>query len=184
MGQIKSNREARCLLLDWGDTVMRVFPEYAGPMSAWPRVEAVEGIVEVLETLHSDWTIALATNAADSEEGEIRSALARAGLDQLFDRVYCYRGIGHRKSAPEYLEQVLADLGIDPNRVVMVGDDFEADVLAANRSGIRAVWFNERGTDDEMSSMHRTIHDLRELAACLRTLGEWGYQNGVSPCTI
>ena len=42
------NREARCILLDWGDTVMRVFPENAGPMFTWPRVEELDGIKEVL----------------------------------------------------------------------------------------------------------------------------------------
>ena len=164
------NRETRCLLLDWGDTVMRVFPEYEGPMLAWPRVEAIEGITEALATLRPDWTIALATNAADSEEREIWSALARAGLDQLIDRVYCFRGVGHRKSAPEYFEQILADLEIEPNRAVMVGDDFEADIVSANRSGIRAIWFHEDGTDDKTGAMHRTIHDLAELQETLEML--------------
>ena len=139
-------------------------------MSTWPRVEAVEGIAEALAALRRDWTIALATNAADSEEGEIWSALARAGLDRLIDRVYCMRGVGHRKSEPEYFAKVLADLGIEPIRAAMVGDDFEADVASANRSGIRAVWFHENGTDDRSSAMYRTIHDVSELAEALGML--------------
>ena len=170
MPETRRNRETRCLLLDWGDTVMRVFREYEGPMFAWPRVEAIEGITEALAALRPVWTIALATNAADSEEREIWSALARAGLDQLIDRVYCFRGVGHRKSAPEYFEQVLADLEIESNRVVMVGDDFEADIVSANRSGIRAIWFHEDGTEDKTSAMHRTIHGLPELPEALEVL--------------
>jgi putative hydrolase of the HAD superfamily len=170
MPETRRNRETRCVLLDWGDTVMRVFPEYKGPMSAWPRVEAIAGITEALAALRPDWTIALATNAADSEEREIWSALARAGIDQLIDRVYCFRGVGHRKSAPEYFEHVLADLEIEPNRVVMVGDDFEADIVSANRSGIRAIWFHENGTDDTTSAMHRTIHRLPELPEALEIM--------------
>ncbi len=164
------NREAQCILLDWGDTVMRVFPEYEGPMFTWPHVKAVEGIKEVLARLQADWTIALATNAADSEEPAIWSALARVGLDQLIDRVFCYRGVGHRKSEPAYFEHVLADLGIEPNRAVMVGDDFEADVLSANSSGIRAIWFHEDGSEVKTSAMHRTIHGLSELSAALDLL--------------
>ena len=170
MPDITGNRETRCLLLDWGDTVMRVFPEYEGPMFAWPRVEAVDGIREILTKLRPDWTIALATSAADSEEREIWSALARAGLDELIDRVYCFRGVGHRKSAPEYFQRVLADLGIGPNDAVMVGDNFEADVLSANRSGIRAIWFLEAGAEMTTSAFHRTIHDLRDLPAALEVL--------------
>ena len=170
MSETRRDRETRCLLLDWGDTVMRVFPDYKGPMFDWPRVEAVDGITEALTRLRPDWTIALATNAIDSEERDIWSALARAGLEELIDRVYCFRGVGHRKSAPAYFEHVLADLEIEPNHAVMVGDEFEADVLSANRSGIRAIWFLEAGTDITTSVFHRTIHDLRDLPAALEVL--------------
>ena len=162
--------KSRCILLDWGGTVMRVFPEYEGPMFAWRRVEAVEGIKEALAKLQPEWTIALATNAADSEEAEIWSALARIDLDRLIDRVYCFRGVGHKKSAPEYFAHVLADLGIDRTRAVMVGDDFEGDVLSANRGGIRAIWFHENGSENKTSAMHRTIHDLHELPEALDML--------------
>ena len=164
------NREARCILLDWGDTVMRVFSENAGPMFTWPRVEELDGIKEVLAKLHADWTIALATNAEDSEERAIWSALARVDLDRLIDRVYCFRTVGHKKTAPEYFEHVLADLGIEANHAVMVGDDFEADVLSANHAGIRAIWFHEDGTAKKTSAMHRTIHDLLELPGALDEL--------------
>lgn len=163
-------RETRCLLLDWGGTVMRVFAESEGPMSTWSRVEAVDGITEALAALRSDWTIVLATNAADSREREIWSALSRAGLEKQIDRVYCYRSVGHRKSEPEYFEFVLADLGIEAKHAVMVGDDFEADVASANRAGIRAIWFDENGAERVTGSMHRTIHDLRELPEALELL--------------
>jgi len=163
-------RLKRCILLDWGNTVMRVFPEFAGPMATWPRVEAVDGIAETLASLRPGWTIALATNADDSREDEIWSALGRAGLDGLIDRVYCLRGVGQRKSAPEYFQQVLGDLGIEPYRAVMVGDDFETDVLPATRCGIRAIWFDEGGSENRAGAMYRTIHDLRELPETLETL--------------
>lgn len=149
---------------------MRVFPEYEGPMRAWPRVEVIPGIRETLTQLHADWTIALATNAADSTEDDIRAALDRVALGNLVDRVYCYRVIGHQKSAPEYFERVLTDLAMDRDEVVMVGDDFAADVMAANRSGIRAIWFNQSGTENETSTMHRTIHDVCELPRELELL--------------
>jgi len=170
MPEIIGKRETRCLLLDWGDTVMRVFPEYEGPMFAWPYVEAIDGIRETLTELRPDWTIALATNAADSEERDIWSAIERAGLDELIDRVYCFRGVGYRKSAPAYFEHVLADLGIDANDAVMVGDDFEADVVSANRNGIRAIWFDENAAERTTGPLHRTIHDLRELPEALGLL--------------
>jgi putative hydrolase of the HAD superfamily len=156
-----------CILFDWGDTLMRVFPELEGPMASWPRVEVVSGVRQALGELRSAWTIGLATNAADSAEAEIRSALERGGLNGLIDRVFCQRTIGLRKSDPEYFDHVIDSLGLTPHQVVMIGDDFEGDVLAANRAGIRAVWFNEDGSEDRTNSMHRTIRDLRELQRVL-----------------
>ncbi len=46
MREPSCDRGGRAILFDWGDTLMRVFPEYDGPMYAWPRVEAVEGTAE------------------------------------------------------------------------------------------------------------------------------------------
>ena len=83
-------RGERCILFDWGDTLMRVFPEYDGPMVGWPEVAAVSHAAEALEALRPGWLLAVATNAAASEEADIRAALRRAGLDRFFDRIYCF----------------------------------------------------------------------------------------------
>ena len=99
------------MLFDWGDTVMRVFPDCRGPMASWPRVEVVPGIRQALRALRPHAVIGLATNAADSEPGEIRAALARVRLAASFPRIYCYRALGVRKPSPEYFAAVLADLG-------------------------------------------------------------------------
>jgi putative hydrolase of the HAD superfamily len=167
--QIKS--VTRCLLFDWGDTLMRVFPEFDGPMAAWPRVEAMPFANEILADLHLRYGLALATNAADSEETEIRAALDRVGLGKLLDKVYCYRNIGHKKPSKEFFDYVLADLGIEQSQVIMVGDDFEADVLGANNCGIRAIWYNPRTDERRESPMHRTVHDLRSLPQAVDSFG-------------
>lgn len=152
-----------CILFDWGDTLMRVFPEYDGPMVAWPNVEAMPHAEEALSELHSRSLLAVATNAANSEEAEIRAALERVSLDKLLDRVYCYRKIGHKKPSKAFFDYIMADLGIERSQVIMVGDDFEADVKGANACGIKAVWFNSRTSENREGGMHQTIHDLRQL---------------------
>jgi putative hydrolase of the HAD superfamily len=163
-------RESRCILFDWGETLMRVFPEFEGPMVTWPRVEAVSGVNETLSGLRREWTLALATNADDSQQRDVWLALERVGLESLIDRVYCSRVIGHRKPSPEYFACILRELGMDRENVVMVGDDYVEDVLGANRSGIRAIWFNERSNEERVSEAHRTIHELKELPGELKLL--------------
>ena len=150
---------------------MRVFPDFSGPMSTWPRLEAIPYAKETLSALRPGWIVALATNAVDSGEAEIRDSLARVQLDEFVDRVFCYQQVGCKKPSPLFFEFILNDLGLDPSRVTMVGDNYEEDVLGANRSGMRAVWFNPRSDAEQSGEMLRTIHDLRDLEGIL---GGWG----------
>ncbi|MGP4046565.1 HAD-IIA family hydrolase [Streptomyces sp. 2A115] len=43
------------------------------------------------------------------------------------------------KPAPAFFETALARLGVDPGQALMVGDDIESDVLAAQRTGVTGV---------------------------------------------
>ena len=53
----------------------------------------------------------------------------------------------------------------------MVGDGFEKDVLGANQSGIRGIWFNESSDEVRVGKMYRTIFDFRSLPEALATFG-------------
>ena len=161
----------QAILFDWGDTVMRNFPSYAGAMHTWPRVEAIPGIRATLEHLHPSFTVALATNAKDSDETEIRKALARCGLAEFFDLVFCYRRVGHRKPDAEFYRAVLETLKLSAADVFMVGDTLEADVVAANLQGIAAVWFNPESKINQSGSSCRTVHRFEDLAEALEELG-------------
>jgi HAD superfamily hydrolase (TIGR01509 family) len=158
------------VLFDWGDTLMRTFAQ-PGPMCTWPEVEALRGATELLQSLHGRVGIALATNAADSREEEIRRALERAGLASWVDRIFCFHSVGHKKASPPFFAHVTAQLDLPADRLVMVGDDFEQDVQAASAAGIKAVWFNDRDHESRFGAGFRTIHALAELP---KLLEDWG----------
>ena len=164
-------RKSRCVLLDWGDTLMRDFPKFSGPMAAWPHVEAIPNVKEVLVELRTQWTLALATNSIDSDETAIWKALDRVGLSSLLDKVYCFQSIGHSKPSPGFFDYIVKDLLIDRRYIVMVGDGFEKDVLGANQSRIRGIWFNESSDEVRVGKMYKTIFDFRSLPDTLATFG-------------
>jgi FMN phosphatase YigB (HAD superfamily) len=161
----------QCILFDWGDTVMRNFPEFEGPMHLWPNVEPVPDIGPALQSLQPTSTLALATNAVDSGEDDIRKALQRCDLGGFFDVVFCFRKLGFRKPDRAFYGAILEGLGLEAQSVFMVGDTFESDVRAANGVGISAVWFNPTSEESRSGPLHRTIHELRDLPAALRALG-------------
>jgi putative hydrolase of the HAD superfamily len=134
----------RVILFDWGDTLMRVFSEYDGPMVDWPRVEAVPGVREALEALHSYYTLVVATNSADSGASLVFAALERAGLGGYFSAVFTARELGAAKLDSGYFQAALATLGCHPAEAVMVSDSYLVDIIGGRQAGLRAVWYNPR----------------------------------------
>lgn len=163
-------RESRCILFDWGNTLMRDFPDAEGPMADWPRVETLPGVEDILLQLHPHWTLALATNAVASDEPSVWRALDRGGIAHLLDRVFCFQTIGHKKPAPAFFDHIVRDLPMDRDRIVMVGDDFENDIQGATRAGIRSIWLNKSSDESRVGQLYQTIHHLRSLPDTLPAL--------------
>ena len=146
---------------------MRNVPAYEGPRATWPDAETIPHAREVLAELGSQWTLALGTNAANSEEAEIRTALDLGGLDEFLDKIYSHGSVGYPKPSTEFFRFIAQDLGLAPSALVMVGDDFDTDVLGANRAGIRAIWLNEHSDDHRVGLGYETIHELSALPRIL-----------------
>lgn len=165
-----TGKRTQCVLFDWGGTLMREFPEAQGPMALWPRVEALPFVRETLETLHSDWLLGLATNAADSDGPQIVEALRRVELDRSIDEIFCARRIGAHKPSAVYFDAVVSALGLPRNQIVMVGDDYEKDVLGARRAGLHALWFSEGGQSREEEAEDWVLRDFRCLPELLKRI--------------
>lgn len=167
------------VLFDWGDTVMRDYPERNTPMVEWETVEVIEGIAEVLECLHAGGRrIALATSAAISDESQIRGALRRGGLDAYFSHIYCFKNTGLPKGKAFY-RHILNDLGLPASDALMIGDGFEKDVRAANAMGIFAVWFNPRSDETRIGELQVTVHSMGELRQFFKSID--GYYPDAHP---
>lgn len=160
------------ILFDWGDTVMRDDPASNVPMVEWESVEAVEGIEAVLDYLHaSGRRITLATSAAISDEGQIRSALGRAGLDVYFSRIFCFKNTGLSKGEAFY-RYILEILNIPASEALMVGDSFEKDVMEANKAGIAAIWLNYRSEEVQSSISYASVYTMGELLSYFKSLDQ------------
>ena len=157
------------VFFDWGDTVMIDDPAVTTSMLEWEVVQRVPGIEAVLTLLRTNGkTIVLATSAAVSDEGQIRLALARVGLDSFFDKIYCFKNTGLSKGQ-EFYEYLFKDMQLLPSQALMVGDSFEKDVLSANKAGIAAIWFNEKTNENKRAPLYITAPSMKELANIFAT---------------
>jgi putative hydrolase of the HAD superfamily len=166
----QNNLRYPTVLFDWGDTVMRDYPERTNPMVEWETVEVVEGIADVLAYLHSTGRrIVLATSAAISDEEQIRGALKRGGLDTYFSHIYCFKNTQLPKGE-EFYRYILNDLALSASDGLMVGDGFEKDIQIPNQLGMYGVWFNPKSDETRENERHITIHSMNELLAFFESL--------------
>ncbi len=158
------------LLFDWGDTLMRDFPGLPAPMANWSHVETMPGVAETLARLQPDWRMVVASNADVSKEADIRLALRRVDLESWFEAVFCFENVGRLKPDPEFFDRILAEVQGQASQALMVGDNFEADVLGANGAGLRSVWYNWKTPDEHTTDLHCTIHQFDQLPDAIHRL--------------
>jgi HAD superfamily hydrolase (TIGR01509 family) len=112
----------------------------------------------------------------------IQRLVDRFGFRRWLDPALSSAGTDIRKPDPAAFAPILAAWNLPPSSVVVVGDTLDADILGAQRAGMRSVWIRSRqdarqeGKDDGHAD-HPTdivpdvaIRHLGELAGHLQGL--------------
>lgn len=146
---------------------MRVYPEFSGPMISWPYLSALPEAEETLFTLSKQYHLALATNAEDSDEGQIRAALRGVRLDPYIEEVFCTRRLGYHKPESEYFRNIAKLLNVDLDQIVMIGDSFSNDVMGAVDAGAQGIWLNTLSTENRQGPGYFTVHSLGEIISAI-----------------
>jgi putative hydrolase of the HAD superfamily len=157
------------LIFDWGDTLMHVFPDAAGPMADWPQVAAVDGAAAALAQLTGHHRMFVATNADESSASQVGYALARVGLDRHFERIFTMHELCSRKPDPTFFAALSDQIRVPLEDCVMVGDDLQVDILGALRAGWRAIWLNptNRPFPGHLPLHDGDINSMAELPAAI-----------------
>lgn len=169
--------EIKALLFDWGNTVMKVFPDQPGPMAEWPEVAAMDGVLEVLPKLKAQFKIILLSDAQDSDRLQVNRALDRVNLSAFFDTIFTPAELGARKPAPDFYQNALKQIAVAPENAVMIGDHYEKDVIAAKQVGLWTVWYNpDRILLPENSYPYHDIeiHHFSELTGVIQHYMRFG----------
>ena len=64
----------------------------------------------------------------------------KVGLRTYFELILSSSAIGKRKPHPAIFQRALDNFNIYPEQAVMVGDNYEADILGARHVGMRTIW--------------------------------------------
>ncbi len=145
------------LVFDWGNTVMVDLPQYQGKMKDWPHVQVMDGAELSLAELSKDYEIVLATNAEDSNTTDIMEALDRVNLGKYFSQIFSYNGLRVKKPEVVFFIKIQETLGCKPSDIIMVGDNYQQDIIGAKQAGWRTIWFN---VNKRIAPAHLPLHDL------------------------
>lgn len=150
--------------------------------ASWPRSIAIDygternnaiypfaGAIETIRTIRSlGIKLVMITNGTSIEQ---RSKIERFGLAPLFDHILIEGEFGSGKPETSVYEHALQLVGVQPQDAWMIGDNYEWEVIAPQRLGIRGVWISHNRPLPQSSSAVNppflSISSLSELQAYL-----------------
>lgn len=88
--------------------------------------------------------------------------LEKSGLSNFFDVIVCSEDVGKNKPAPDIFHYSLKQANAQAGDSVMIGDDFEVDVLGALNIGMKGIHFDPNKQHTSCDDTVR-IAELNEL---------------------
>ena len=86
--------------------------------------------------------------------GNMHTVLAEFGLDHLFKDVIESAVVGVRKPDPEIFRLGVKALGLEPQETVMIGDNYEKDIVPAQSIGCHTIWLSPQSDKGDGSVCH------------------------------
>jgi putative hydrolase of the HAD superfamily len=140
-------RRFRMLIEEQGDVcddarLDRLTAAYRGAyQSQWTCTSGARELLVELRRRGS--RIAIVTNNIVSEQV---NKMKRLDLEGLVDALVVSEAVGASKPSAAIFEAALREIGARAADAVMLGDSWSADIEGALNAGVRAVWFNPRGS--------------------------------------
>lgn len=165
-------KDIRLIIFDWGDTLMRDYPDLPGPMYQWEHVECLSGAPELLEYLSTRYKLCVATNAGVSDTESMRRALHRVDIERYFTAFFSSKDLGVAKPDPQFFLKICSEMAVEPRQALMIGNDYAKDICGAAGAGLHTVYFAENlKPEDSVPANYPQadfiIHQLLELKKLL-----------------
>ncbi len=89
--------------------------------------------------------------------------LRACGLYEYFDTIILSEDAGYNKPAPEYFDYAFKKSGAKKESTLMIGDNFQTDILGAKRAGLRVAYFNRYPEYPATEPIDYEVTSLRQL---------------------
>jgi len=121
-----------------------------------------EGAIDILQYLSSKYELHIITNGF--EEVQYKK-LSNSGLLPFFNKIVTSEKVGVKKPNPKIFQYALNISSAKSNESIMIGDNFEADILGAKNVGMHTIFckFNGEIATEEVLSVSKLVHIKRFL---------------------
>ncbi|WP_299889815.1 YjjG family noncanonical pyrimidine nucleotidase [uncultured Lacinutrix sp.] len=117
-----------------------------------------DGTIEILDYLKPKYKLHIITNGFQEVQ---QQKLEKAKISHYFETVTDSEMVGVKKPNPKIFNYALSIANIDKSNGIMIGDNYEADVLGAINIGLDAICFNYH--KENLASDIKEINHLLEL---------------------
>jgi len=121
----------------------------------------IDGARELMEYLRSrDYRMHMCSNGFH----EVQYKKLRAcGLDGFFHTIILSEDAGHNKPSPEYFDYAFHVSGAARETTLMIGDNFQTDILGAKQAGLATAYFNRFPDYPTPEAVTYEVSSLRQL---------------------
>ncbi len=120
--------------------------------------ELFEGAIEILNYLKPKYKLHVITNGFNEVQYK---KLKNSGLSPYFEQIITSEDAGVKKPNPVIFDYALKKAAATSKESIMIGDNYEADVMGAIDNGIDAIYFNVKKVP--VSHTIKSISSLLEI---------------------
>jgi putative hydrolase of the HAD superfamily len=118
-----------------------------------------EGSIEILEYLVNKYQLHIITNGF--EEVQLKK-MKKSDILHFFDKVITSESVGAKKPNPIIFNHAVEITNSEPAKSMMIGDNYEADILGAQQIGMQTIFFNNHKQKNKNNNTI-TIEKLIEI---------------------
>lgn len=119
--------------------------------------KAFSDVIPCLESL-KEYRLGIISNGDYHQQ---KTKLERIGILHYFEVIVTAGEVGVAKPHPQIFEIACDRAGMNPRECVYIGDDFNTDIEACEKAGMKGIWINRHPHNKNNDSMY--ITDLNQL---------------------
>jgi len=140
------------------DLVNKLSTDYINHLSDFNNL--IPNALTILEKFHLNYNMHIITNGFKEVQ---RKKLKKSGLSKYFKTITISENVGFKKPNKEIFLHAISKANAQIKSSIMIGDNFNADIIGAKSIGMKAIYYNFHRTNERQVDGVLKINDLSEL---------------------